>query len=119
VDPQRAWYATSSDVWADEVELGGLFAPPRRSPLYGANQMFVGFCSSDAWLGELPASEDTFGMHFQGLSIWKAAVEELLNTHGLQAAMAAGGGAGKKKPLLLLGGYSAGEAHQRHLGLCW
>uniref|UniRef100_A0A7S0MSG2 Pectin acetylesterase n=1 Tax=Pyramimonas obovata TaxID=1411642 RepID=A0A7S0MSG2_9CHLO len=108
LEPQKTWYSTTSKLWARSLQIGGVFAPPRCSPLYGVNQIFVPFCSSDAWLGELDPSNQTFGMHFQGLTIWRAVLQEVLQRRGLQAAIDAFRGGRGKKPLLLVGGYSAG-----------
>eukprot|EP00242_Pyramimonas_sp_CCMP2087_P011700 CAMPEP_0198197510 /NCGR_PEP_ID=MMETSP1445-20131203/1105_1 /TAXON_ID=36898 /ORGANISM="Pyramimonas sp., Strain CCMP2087" /LENGTH=580 /DNA_ID=CAMNT_0043866819 /DNA_START=219 /DNA_END=1961 /DNA_ORIENTATION=+ len=108
-DPQSTWYVTSSKLWSDTMDVGGIFAPPPCSPLYGVHQIFVAYCSSDAWMGDMTATNETFGLHFQGANIYDAVVQSVLQIHGLQPAM------DKclveeceKKPLLLLGGYSAG-----------
>eukprot|EP00959_Pyramimonas_sp_CCMP1952_P194170 4060437-Pyramimonas_sp.AAC.3 len=53
-------------------------------------------------------------MHFQGGSIYKAIIQEVLTTHGMQAAMDKCNGKCDMKPLLVLGGYSAGDEDFRN-----
>uniref|UniRef100_A0A7S0MZ33 Pectin acetylesterase n=1 Tax=Pyramimonas obovata TaxID=1411642 RepID=A0A7S0MZ33_9CHLO len=98
-------FATTSDLWADEFEGTGLVAPHPCSHLYGANIVWLPYCSSDAWMSSRSASEETFGMHFQGASIVKAVLNEITLTHGLQEQAADEEG---EDPLLVLSGASAG-----------
>ncbi|MEM9060064.1 MAG: pectin acetylesterase-family hydrolase [Pseudomonadota bacterium] len=45
----------SSRGWADAVEGNGLFADRPRNRFAYANQVLVGYCSSDTWIGSAPA----------------------------------------------------------------
>mmetsp|Transcript_4843 Transcript_4843/g.8364 ORF Transcript_4843/g.8364 Transcript_4843/m.8364 type:complete len:648 (+) Transcript_4843:219-2162(+) len=98
-------FATSSDMWASTLDASGLFAAPPCSNLFGANVVWLPYCSSDAWMSSRPASNETFNLHFQGANIVKAVMNELAVTHGLilQAEDEE-----TEPPVVVLGGYSAG-----------
>jgi len=94
----RSGDLVSSKGWASTTSPGGIFAPtdPR---LADANQVFVPYCSSDAYIGNIGASDVPFGFHFRGRAIVTAVLTELAVTRGLQAAANA---------QVLYGGCSAG-----------
>lgn len=114
-------FATSSLIWANTTTIGGIFASPQCSPLFGANVIYLPYCSSDAFMSSATASPETFNMNFQGASIIDAVLNELLETHGLLEQTDTGNNDGSsdgesdnnsnddsERPLLILSGYSAG-----------
>ena len=91
----------TTNNWPGIVSLGGIFsANPRKSPWAGANKIYVGYCSSDAWVGDVPASPDTFNMAFRGQRIVAAALALTVTKFGMGAT------AGQR---LLFSGCSAGS----------
>ena len=62
-----------------------------------ANKVYIFYCSSDAWIGDVPASSATYGWAFRGQRIVSATFTSLAATHGL--------GSGAE---VLFGGCSAG-----------
>jgi len=95
----------TTDKWPGVISLGGIFDEnPTKSPWAGANkarcagalrpltsphlwaaQVYVGYCSSDAWVGDVPASEATFGLAFRGQRIISATLGSLVLNHQLGA----------------------------------
>lgn len=59
----------------------------------------MGYCSSDAWVGDVARSDATFGLAFRGQRIISATLSSLVTNHGL------GSTAGQR---LLFAGCSAG-----------
>jgi hypothetical protein len=61
----------SSKWWAAKRVVGGLFSPlTTKNPGFAtANKVIVPYCSSDAWVGDVGASDDTFGYEFRGQRI--------------------------------------------------
>ena len=55
------------------LRMGGIFdSDPRRSPWAGANLVFVGYCSSDAWVGDVGPESNSWGWSFRGQRIIKS-----------------------------------------------
>ena len=50
--------------------------------LAAVNKVFLEYCSSDFWLGDAPASNDTWGYEFRGNRIVRSAMSDLV-TRGL------------------------------------
>jgi hypothetical protein len=74
----------SSKGWPGVVSLGGILDNnPLKSPWAGANKAYVGYCSSDAWVGDVAASAATFGLAFRGQRIVSATLQFLITNHGL------------------------------------
>ena len=113
-------YLTSSKFpngdprWPVVVHMTGLFTKdPNRSPFAGANLIQIGYCSSDAWVGNI-ASKDatalattknvagTDGWAFKGQRIVEATLAALASHYGFGAAR------GGRTTRLLFGGCSAG-----------
>ena len=110
-------YLTSSKFpngdprWPVVVHMTGIFSfDPERNPLAGANMVQIGYCSSDAWVGNVGAKQATTlqqtknvagtdGWAFQGQRIIEATLATL-STHFAFGAM--------PKTRLLFGGCSAG-----------
>ena len=66
-------YLTSSWPWYKHLRMGGIFdADPRRSPWAGANLVFIGYCSSDAWVGDVGPESNSWGWSFRGQRIIKS-----------------------------------------------
>ena len=101
--------ATSSQGWPVQLSLGGLFAPSaKKNPLAGANKVFLGYCSSDAWQGDTLASVANGGLAYRGQRIVRATLAALVSQHGLGSSMARGK-AGQPDRLLLAGGAAGGR----------
>ena len=95
--PQFANYSMSSLTWKESFSQGGIFEDnPKKSPLAGANRVFVTYCSSDSWIGD----GENYGFQFRGARIVSAVLASLVSVHGMGNA-----GPGEK---LVFGGCSAG-----------
>lgn len=97
--------------WPVVMHMTGIFdSDPLRNPWAGANQVFVGYCSSDAWAGNIGAADTplstlktisgTLGWNFRGQVIIAAVMDALVTEWGLGAVP------GHR---LLFGGCSAGS----------
>lgn len=85
---------TSSNGWPEMVQAGGIFSTDTsQNPWAQANMAYVGYCSSDGWMG----NSEAFGFQFRGQSILAAVIQDLKQYKGL--------GSGAK---LLFSGCSAG-----------
>ena len=74
----------SSNGWPGVISLGGIMdESPAKSPWAGANKAYLGYCSSDAWVGDVPASPETFNLAFRGQRIITAALQMLVTNHGM------------------------------------
>ena len=76
---------------------------PHFRVMAGAHLVWVPYCSGDVYSGQrLGASEETYGLHFNGHHIIKAVIQDLKARHGLQAAsqvLLSGESAGPPPPL--------------------
>ena len=52
--------------WSYDFAQGGIFATDGSSPWGTANRVYVKYCSSDLWSGDVGASAATFGFEFRG-----------------------------------------------------
>jgi hypothetical protein len=74
----------SSNGWPGEISLGGIMSEnPDKSPWAGVNKAYLGYCSSDAWIGDVAASTETFGIAFRGQRIVSATLQFLVSNHGM------------------------------------
>ena len=98
---QETSFFTSSTNWPTSLTLGGIFdSDRRRNPWSGANKIYLAYCSSDAWAGDVGAADNSFGFNFRGQRIIQATLSLLVSNNGL------GSQAGHR---LLFGGCSAGS----------
>jgi hypothetical protein len=99
----------SSASWPAVMTQGGLFdTDPSLNPFASANKVYLAYCSSDAWVGDVSAettqASHGFSWAFRGRRILRATLDVLVSDLGL-----GGGGASASKPhRLLLAGCSAG-----------
>lgn len=89
----------SSKSWSDTLVQGGIFSGGAENPFANVNMVYVKYCSSDLWMGDIGASTDTFGYNFRGYAIIMAVIQALVDNKGLGQAP------GQR---LLFGGCSAG-----------
>jgi hypothetical protein len=88
----------SNKDFPEECSKAGIFDASPNNPLADANLVYLPYCSSDAFLGDRPASP-TVPWHFRGQHIIRGALQALVDTHGLGA---------QEETTLLFGGGSAG-----------
>jgi hypothetical protein len=89
----------SNKDFPEECSKAGMFDSSPENPLADANLVYIPYCSSDAFLGEMAPSGEV-PWHFRGQQIVRATMDELTHTHGM--------GAGGQDATLLFGGGSAG-----------
>jgi|APGre2960657444_1045066.scaffolds.fasta_scaffold01090_5 hypothetical protein len=94
-------YFMSSTTWDSQMAQGGIFDPsPANSGFATANRIYVKYCSSDLWSGDVAASDSTpGGFAFRGARIVNAVIASLVADKGMGATP------GQR---LLFGGCSAG-----------
>lgn len=96
--------------WPSVLRMPGIFDyDPRRNPLAGANLVQIGYCSSDAWVGNSNPADNalnatlnaagTYGWFFKGQRIIEATLAVLEQDFGLGSV---------PNSRLLFGGCSAG-----------
>jgi hypothetical protein len=96
----------SSVHLAPQIALGGIFETSKKNPWADANVAYVPYCSSDAWIGDVGASDATWGWAFRGQRIVAAVLASLVRTQGL--GLHTGLGVAATAQRLLFGGCSAG-----------
>ena len=106
--PQRnatlPWF-TGSGSWGQQMAQGGIFDPTinalgQPASAFGSvNRIYVKYCSSDLWSGDVAASDATWGFNFRGARIAAAVITSLATSYGMGATP------GQR---LLFGGCSAG-----------
>lgn len=68
----------SSNSYGQTISKGGIFDDEKeKSPFFGSNKVFIPYCSSDGWIGDAPASEETWGYEFRGQRIIRATLMDL------------------------------------------
>ena len=93
----------TSAKWAPTTTLSGIFSSQGGSPLASAHRIFVPYCSSDAWVGDMGGdAQGVLGMHFRGQAIVRAVFAELRRVYGLGRA------APGSQDRVFFGGASAG-----------
>ena len=90
-------FEMSSSKWAQTQDVGGIFSTEPSNPWSGAQKVYIGYCSSDAWVGDAPASPETYNFAFRGQRIISATLADLAARHGLDGSAS-----------VLFGGCSAG-----------
>ena len=89
--------------------MGGAFERnTARNPLGNINVAYAPYCSSDAWVGDIGASDATFGYQFRGQRIFAAAVRAVV-AEGLGESAKAAAQQQLPPPTLIIGGCSAGS----------
>ncbi len=59
---QQTPFYVSSVHWPLMQSLGGIFDDdPKRNPMARAHKVYIGYCSSDAWSGNIGSAEVAFG----------------------------------------------------------
>merc|ERR1712139_494461 len=86
----------SSKNWNETQHFDGIF---ESGPLANANVVRVGYCSSDIYLGNVAASESTWGLEFRGEQIVRATFAKMIAELGFGA---------HEGTRLVFGGASAG-----------
>jgi hypothetical protein len=74
----------SNKYWTNSKHMSeGLFNRDCHINPYFCNAtiVFVPYCSSDTWVGDRDADQDTWGMHFKGSHIVHAVLDRVSNTH--------------------------------------
>ena len=100
VRAQQTPFYVSSVHWPIVQSLGGIFDDdPKRNPLARAHKVYVGYCSSDAWSGNIGAADVSFGFNFRGQHNIAATIATLQAEAGLGASA---------NTRVLFGGCSAG-----------
>ena len=90
----------SSEGYAETASIDGVMSDdPTESPLASATKVYVKYCSSEGWMGDAEASDDTFGWHFRGQHIISATLSHLIAEKGLGS---------QPDTTLVFGGGSAG-----------
>lgn len=73
----------SSELWPKQLFPDGILsAYPAHDPLWGANKVYIRYCTSDGHMGDREASNGTFGWHFRGRRVIAAAIA-LMKAKGL------------------------------------
>lgn len=103
---QTTPWEMSSAKLADTTALGGIFSTSHKNPWATANVAYLPYCSSDAWAGDIGASNFTWGWAFRGQRILAAALTDLVRTQGLGSHSATQLAEGPAR--VLLSGCSAG-----------
>eukprot|EP01038_Epipyxis_sp_PR26KG_P009865 gene9865-13272_t len=96
----------SSKGFTDTIQKTGILdEDPRKSPLWGVNKAILGYCSSDGYMGDVAASEATWGWHFRGQKLVLAMIHELITKKGLSSTstiILAGGSAGARGMMTMI-----------------
>ena len=103
----RSKYLSSSMGAPSMIQVEGLLdSDPSVTPLWGANKAYLWYCSSDAYMGNVGASEvttikfniavyvhhvlliaqDTWNLHFRGQVLVESFIAALLRDHNLHTA---------------------------------
>ena len=64
-------------------KTGILDSSQEMTPLWAANKVMVGYCSSDGYMGDANASNSTWGWHMRGQRLVYATIKDLILRHGL------------------------------------
>ena len=82
---QSTPFEMSSVGWKPIQVVGGVFTSQTGNPFINYNKVYLGYCSSDAWMGDAAASSATFGYAFRGQRIISATMADLQARHGMSA----------------------------------
>ena len=94
---EDAKFEMSSTHWPKVQTVGGVFSKSPLNPWADANKVYLSYCSSDAWVGDVAASSATYGYAFRGQRIIEATLADVALNRGLGATAQ-----------VLFGGCSAG-----------
>ena len=86
-------------------KTGILDDSPSRSPLWHANKVYISYCSSDAFMGNLNRNTTLWGWHFMGQQIVFETIRELRTHHHLDdssTVVLSGSSAGARGLMVLL-----------------
>lgn len=92
-----AAFEMSSTHWPKVQEVGGVFSQSPLNPWADANKVYLSYCSSDAWVGDVAASAATYNYAFRGQRLIEATLTDLALNRGLTGSAQ-----------VLFGGCSAG-----------
>lgn len=81
---QGPTFTTSLNYGPTNSQHGIFDDDPVNSPLFGANKVYVPYCSSDAWIGDSAPNELTWYNHFRGQRIIRSALNDIINKGYLQ-----------------------------------
>jgi len=82
---QSTPFEMSSTGWKSTQIVGGVFNSQSDNPFLTYNKVYLGYCSSDAWMGDVAASSATWGYAFRGQRIIEATIADLQARHGMAA----------------------------------
>jgi hypothetical protein len=83
----RSSSLSSSSSWPRTISGDGILSDSAtHSPIWYANKAYLGYCSSDGYMGNLGASPQTWGLHFRGQALIDAMIYNLRKHHGLNDA---------------------------------
>ncbi len=85
---QREKALLSSSCQADTRRGAGLLSPDREinPDFHEANAVWLSYCSSDYWIGNVPAEEQPEGIYFVGQTNLFASLEDLIGLYGMAEA---------------------------------
>ena len=79
-------FGMSSSKWSKTMTQGGIFDTDPGNPWAEANKVYIYYCSSDAWFGDVGASGATYGYAFRGRRNIAATISDLVATKGLTSS---------------------------------
>ena len=79
-------FEMSSTNWPATEQVGGVFSTSTANRWADANKVYLAYCSSDAWVGDVEASPATYGFHFRGQRIIAATLSDLATNWGLDGS---------------------------------
>jgi len=83
---QTVPYYMSSANWAPQMSQPGIFSTVEsESSFWNVNKVYMKYCSSDLWMGDVAASNATFGYAFRGRRIVHAVITSLIQDRGMVA----------------------------------
>ena len=75
----------SSRKWTATVDMDGIF-DSSDARLADANLIYVGYCTSDSYAGNVTAADVPFGYNFMGTEVVRAVFDDLISQRGLGAS---------------------------------
>lgn len=98
-------YMSSSKLNKTCYKTGILDNSKKITPLYAFNKVLIAYCSSDAYMGDAGASNDTWGWHMRGQRLVYATIKALILNGNLtknSKILISGGSAGARGVMVLL-----------------
>jgi O-palmitoleoyl-L-serine hydrolase len=96
---------SSTNFPATKYKKGFMDNSMKKTPFWSANKVMLGYCSSDGYMGDAAASEETWGWHFRGQQLVLAMVRDLIRNHRLSSTSTivfSGGSAGARGVMVLI-----------------